>query len=168
MARRWPASVLFLIVQVIELKHVAHNGTQTAIIDDKFAATSRNPRMEPPAQAARMCFGPFEADLRSGELRKHGVRLKLQEQPFQVLVLLLEHAGEVVTREELRQRLWPAETFVDFDTGLNRAVKRLRDVLADSADQPRYIETFPRRGYRSTAQVTNIGQPTAAPFTEGL
>jgi TolB-like protein/DNA-binding winged helix-turn-helix (wHTH) protein/Flp pilus assembly protein TadD len=95
-----------------------------------------------------MCFGPFEADLRSGELRKHGVRLKLQDQPFQVLALLLEHAGDVVTREELRQRLWPADTFVDFDTGLNSAVKKLRDVLVDSADEPRYIETIPRRGYR--------------------
>ncbi|HEY6269487.1 MAG TPA: tetratricopeptide repeat protein, partial [Candidatus Acidoferrum sp.] len=104
--------------------------------------------MEPPAQGARMCFGPFEADLRSGELRKHGVRLKLQDQPFQVLALLLEHAGDVVTREELHQRLWPADTFVDFDTGLNSAVKKLRDVLADSADEPRYIETIPRRGYR--------------------
>jgi len=104
--------------------------------------------MEPPAQAARLRFGPFEADLRSGELRKHGVRLKTQDQPFQVLALLLEHAGDIVTREELRQRLWPVDTFVDFDTGLNSAVKKLRDVLADSADQPRYIETIPRRGYR--------------------
>jgi DNA-binding winged helix-turn-helix (wHTH) protein len=95
------------------------------------------------------CFGLFEADLRSGELRKHGVRLKLQDQPFQVLALLLESAGDVVTREELRQRLWPADTFVDFDTGLNSAVKKLRDVLADSADEPRYIETIPRRGYGS-------------------
>jgi len=116
-----------------------------------------------------MCFGPFEADLRSGELRKHGVRLKLQEQPFQVLVLLLEHAGEVVTREELRQRLWPAETFVDFDTGLNRAVKKLRDVLADSADQPRYIETIPRRGYRFIALLVDPNPakvPSSAPEPE--
>src|SRR5215467_16306237 len=120
------------------------------------------PPMETPGQTAKTGFGPFEADLRSGELRKHGVRLKLQEQPFQVLALLLEHAGEVVTREELRQRLWPAETFVDFDTGLNRAVRKLRDVLADSADQTRYIETFPRRGYRFIGTVNQIGQPTAA------
>jgi TolB-like protein/DNA-binding winged helix-turn-helix (wHTH) protein len=98
-----------------------------------------------------MCFGPFDADFRSGELRKHGVRLKLQDQPFQVLALLLEHPGDVVTREELRQRLWPADTFVDFDTGLNSAVKKLRDVLADSANEPRYIETIPRRGYRFIA-----------------
>jgi TolB-like protein/DNA-binding winged helix-turn-helix (wHTH) protein/tetratricopeptide (TPR) repeat protein len=108
-----------------------------------------------------MCFGPFEADLRSGELRKHGVRLKLQDQPFQVLALLLEHAGDVVTREELRQRLWPADTFVDFDTGLNSAVKKLRDVLADSADEPRYIETIPRRGYRFIAPLVDPNPATA-------
>ncbi|MFZ3378795.1 MAG: winged helix-turn-helix domain-containing protein, partial [Candidatus Acidiferrales bacterium] len=74
-------------------------------------------------------FGAFEADLRSGELRKHGIRLKLQDQPFQVLGLLLEHPGDVVTREELRQKLWPADTFVDFDTSLNSAIKKLRNVL---------------------------------------
>jgi TolB-like protein/DNA-binding winged helix-turn-helix (wHTH) protein/Tfp pilus assembly protein PilF len=108
-----------------------------------------------------MCFGSFEADLRSGELRKHGVRLKLQDQPFQVLALLLEHAGDVVTREELRQRLWPADTFVDFDTGLNSAVKKLRDVLADSADEPRYIETIPRRGYRFIAPLVDPNPATA-------
>ena len=121
--------------------------------------------MEPPAQAARMRFGPFEADLRSGELRKHSVRLKLQDQPFQVLALLLEHAGDVVTREELRQRLWPADTFVDFDTGLNSAVKKLRDVLADSADQPRYIETIPRRGYRFIAPLVDPS-PATVPSSE--
>jgi TolB-like protein/DNA-binding winged helix-turn-helix (wHTH) protein len=98
--------------------------------------------------------------LRSGELRKHGVRLKLQDQPFQLLALLLEHAGDVVTREELRQRLWPADTFVDFDTGLNSAVKKLRDVLADSADQPRYIETIPRRGYRFIAPLVDPNPPS--------
>jgi TolB-like protein/DNA-binding winged helix-turn-helix (wHTH) protein/Tfp pilus assembly protein PilF len=122
--------------------------------------------VEPPAQAIRMCFGPFEADLGSGELRKHGVRLKLQDQPFQVLALLLEHAGDAVTREELRQRLWPVDTFVDFDTGLNSAVKKLRDVLADSADVPRYIETIPRRGYRFIAPLVDPNPatvPSSAP-----
>jgi len=103
---------------------------------------------------------PFEADLRSGELRKHGVRLKLQDQSFQVLALLLEHAGDVVTREELRQRLWPADAFVDFDAGLNSAVKKLRDVLADSADESRYIETIPRRDYRFIASLVD---PNPAP-----
>jgi len=95
-----------------------------------------------------VCFGVYEADLRSGELRKRGLRVRLPEQPFQVLAVLLEHPGEVVTRESLQKRLWPHGTFVDFEQGLNAAVKRLREVLEDSADTPRLIETLPRRGYR--------------------
>ncbi|MGH9794064.1 MAG: winged helix-turn-helix domain-containing protein [Candidatus Acidiferrales bacterium] len=117
--------------------------------------------METTAQARRARFGDFEADLRSGELHKHGIRLKLQDQPFRVLALLLERPGDLVTREELRQKLWPVETFVDFDTGLNNAVKKLRDVLSDSAEEPRYIETLPRRGYRFIARVENGAQPAA-------
>jgi len=109
--------------------------------------------MEAPARDPRTRFGPFEVDSRSGEVYKHGIRLKLQDQPFQVLALLLEHPGDVVTREDLRQKLWPADTFVDFDNGLNSAIKKLRDVLGDSADEPRYIETLPRRGYRFIAPV---------------
>ena len=85
--------------------------------------------MEPTARTRGTRFGAFEVDLRSGEVHKHGIRLKLQDQPFRVLALLLEHSGDVVTREELRQKLWPADTFVDFDTGLNSAIKKLRDVL---------------------------------------
>lgn len=96
-------------------------------------------------------------DLRSGELHKNGIRLKLQDQPFQVLAFLLENPGEVVTREELRQKLWSADTFVDFDNGLNSAIEKLRDVLSDSAEEPRYIETLPRRGYRFLAPVSNDG-----------
>ncbi len=96
-------------------------------------------------------FGAYEARLRSGELYKDGHRIKLQEQPFQVLALLLERPGDLVTREELRQKLWPTDTFVDFDTGLNSAIKRLRDALNDSPERPRYIETLPRRGYRFVA-----------------
>ena len=92
-------------------------------------------------------------DLRLGEVRKHGLRVKLQDQPFKVLALLMEHSGDVVTREELRQKLWPSDTFVDFDVGLNTAIKRLRDALADSAESPRYIETLPRKGYRFIAEV---------------
>lgn len=92
-------------------------------------------------------FGVFEADAASGELRKAGVRLRLQEQPFQVLLVLLESAGEVVTREELRQKLWPADTFVDFDHSLNTIVNKLREVLGDSASNPRFIETLAKRGY---------------------
>ena len=86
----------------------------------------------------RVRFGVFEVDLRAGELRKHGFRIKLAEQPFQVLAMLLEHPGEIVTREELRARLWQGDTFVDFGHSLNAAVKRLRAALHDSADQPRY------------------------------
>src|SRR6266478_2240167 len=95
-----------------------------------------------------VCFDVYEADLRSGELRKQGVRVRLPEQPFQVLAILLEHPGEVVTRESMQKRLWPHGTFVDFEQGLNAAVKRLREVLDDSAETPRLIETLPRRGYR--------------------
>src|SRR5258708_35740352 len=118
--------------------------------------------MEPTVRTRRVRFGAFDVDLRSGELHKHGIRLKLQDQPFQVLALLLEHPGDLVTREELRQKLWPAETFVDFDTGLNSAIKKLRDVLGDSAEEPRYIETLPRRGYRFIARVENGALPASA------
>src|SRR5215467_5482475 len=95
-----------------------------------------------------ICFGPFEADLRTEELRKHGVRLRLTHQSFQILKMLLEHSGELVTREELRAVLWPSETFVDFEHSVNVAVRRLRETLGDSADSPHLIETLPRRGYR--------------------
>ena len=93
-------------------------------------------------------FGVFELDPRAGELRKSGVRLRLQEQPLQVLLMLLERPGDVVTREELQQRLWPDGTFVDFDKGVNTAVQKVRDALGDSPDTPRFVETVPRRGYR--------------------
>jgi TolB-like protein/DNA-binding winged helix-turn-helix (wHTH) protein/Tfp pilus assembly protein PilF len=93
-------------------------------------------------------FGLFEVDLRAAELRKNGAKIKLQEQPFRVLAILLRNAGDVVTREELRRELWPADTFVDFDHSLNAAVKRLRDALDDTAENPRFIETLPRHGYR--------------------
>ncbi|PYV66047.1 MAG: hypothetical protein DMG97_30665 [Acidobacteria bacterium] len=104
--------------------------------------------MATPTPCERVCFDVFEADLRSGELRKRGVKIKLHHQPFQVLTMLLEHPGEVVTREELKSKLWPFDTFVDFDVGLNSAVKKLRDALGDSAQIPRYVETLSRRGYR--------------------
>jgi TolB-like protein/DNA-binding winged helix-turn-helix (wHTH) protein/Tfp pilus assembly protein PilF len=99
-------------------------------------------------------FGVFEVDLKACELRKHGLRLKLPEQPFQVLAVLLENPGEIVTRDELRNRLWQGDTFVDFDHGLNNAVMRLREVLGDSSESPRFVETIPRRGYRFIAPVT--------------
>src|SRR5689334_4725879 len=101
-------------------------------------------------------FGTFEVDVRSGELRKQGFRIKLQEQPFHVLAVLLQRPGEVVTREELRDQNWPADTFVDFDNSLNTAINKLREALGDSADNPRFIETLPRRGYRFIAQVTGV------------
>ena len=98
-------------------------------------------------------FGIFELDLSAGELRKNGVKLRLQGQPFQVLALLLERAGDVVSREELRQKLWPSDTFVDFDHSVNTAINKVREVLGDSASVPRYVETLPRRGYRFIAPV---------------
>jgi TolB-like protein/DNA-binding winged helix-turn-helix (wHTH) protein/Flp pilus assembly protein TadD len=101
----------------------------------------------------RLRFGVFEVDLRAGELRKHGLTIRLQEQPFRVLAMLLDHSGEVVTREELQKRLWPADTFVDFDHGLNKAINKIRDALGDSAESPRFVETVARRGYRFLAEV---------------
>ena len=93
----------------------------------------------------RLSFGVFDLDLGTGELRKRGVRIRLQEQPFQVLAMLLEHRGEVVSREELQQKLWPANTFVDFDHGLNKAINKIRGALGDSADTPRFVETVAHR-----------------------
>jgi cholera toxin transcriptional activator len=114
----------------------------------------------PPASttAPKFRFGVFEADVRTGELRKHGIRLRLPDQPFVVLVALLERPGELVTREELVKRLWPDGTFVDFDHSLNTAVNRLRETLGDSAETPRFIETLPRRGYRFVGSVERIGE----------
>jgi DNA-binding winged helix-turn-helix (wHTH) protein len=108
-------------------------------------------------------FGVFEADLQAGELRKSGIRIRLQEQPFQVLALLLEHPGEVVTREHLREKLWPADTFVDFDHSLNTAINKIRDALGDSAASPRFVETLARRGYRFVAPVQTDDKPRSLP-----
>lgn len=102
-------------------------------------------------------FDVYEADLRAGELRKHGQRLKLSGQPFQVLAILLQHAGEVVTREDLHQALWPSDTYVDFDHGLNTAINRVRVALSDSGTNPRFVETLARRGYRFIAPVLSGG-----------
>src|SRR5467141_2618313 len=142
--------------------------------------------------ANSMRFGVYEFDLRSGELRKHGIRIKLQEQPCQILAILLEHRGEMVTRDELQRHLWPSDTFVDFDHSLNTAVMRLREALNDSSENPRFIETLPRRGYRfvtpveeKSASVTETAQtetgevsasqsaiakndPTLSPLSPGL
>jgi len=107
-------------------------------------------------------FGDFEFDPASGELHKDGLKVRLQEQPFQILTLLLKRPGEVVTRDEVRQALWPGDTFVDFDVGLNSAIKRLRDALSDSAENPRFVETLPRRGYRFIATVETPPGPGPA------
>ena len=118
---------------------------------------------ETPAPSRQVVrFGAFELDLRVGELRKAGLRVNLQEQPFKVLECLVERPGELVTREELRQRLWQDDTFVDFEHGVNAAVKRLRETLGDSAEAPRFIETLPRRGYRFIAPVECDQPPVVA------
>ena len=114
------------------------------------------------AHAGTARFGPFVLDLRSGELTGNGTRQHLRDKPFEALVLLLEHPGEVVTREELRERLWPSDVFVDFENNLNAAVNRLREALGDSAHEPRYVETLPRRGYRLLVPVT-LDSPAEAP-----
>jgi TolB-like protein/DNA-binding winged helix-turn-helix (wHTH) protein/Flp pilus assembly protein TadD len=111
----------------------------------------------------RLRFDEFEIDLRSGELWERGHRVRLQDQPFQVLRVLLERHGELVTRDELKQTLWPSDTFVDFDDGLNTAVRKLRDVLGDSAEKPRFIETIPRRGYRFVGRLAEVW-PAAVPL----
>jgi Tol biopolymer transport system component/DNA-binding winged helix-turn-helix (wHTH) protein len=111
-------------------------------------------------------FGIFEVDLRTAELRKGGLKVKLSGQPFQVLTILLEHPGELVTREELRQRLWPSDTFVDFDRGLNAAVNRVREALGDSAETPRFVETLPRRGYRFIGPVDRSEPPESIGIAE--
>jgi len=113
-------------------------------------------------------FDDFEADIRAAELRRNGARLKLQLQPFQVLMALLERPKDVVAREELRQRLWPEDTFVDFDHGLNTAMVKLRDVLGDSASNPRYIETIAKRGYRFLGDVQAVEEQQAAPQTPSV
>ena len=109
--------------------------------------------MDPPASSLIVYFGVYEADLRNKELRKQGIRIKLQEQPFQVLAVLLEHPGEVVTRDMLRQRVWPADTFIEFDQSLNKAVNKIREALGDTAENPRFVATVPRHGYRFIAPV---------------
>jgi DNA-binding winged helix-turn-helix (wHTH) protein len=110
-------------------------------------------------------FGVFEANEAAGEIRKHGVRIKLHSQPFKVLLLLLERPGGIVTREEMRQRLWGTETFVDFDHGLNTTVNKIREALGDSASTPRYVETVSGKGYRFLAPVT-LDPPTPAPASD--
>ena len=114
------------------------------------------------ASHAIISFAAFEADLQTQELKKHGVRLRLPGQSFQILKMLLQRPGVLVTREELQQALWPSETYVDFDHGVNAAVNRLREALGDSAEKPRFIETLPRRGYRFISPVAQSPPGQAA------
>jgi len=127
--------------------------------------------MEEPAHPSRsLRFGAFEADLQSGELRKSGLRIRLPDQSFQILAMLANRPGEVVTREQLRLTLWPNGTFVDFDHSLNTAIGRLRDALGDSADSPRFVETLAKRGYRFVAPVVAVTSGTSVSrsgWTEG-
>src|SRR5260370_11293336 len=114
-------------------------------------------------------FGIFQLDLKAGELHKAGVKVKLQDQPFRVLALLVDRAGQVVTREELRQNIWPTDVYVTFDQGLNNAIKKVRNALGDSADSPRFVETIARHGYRFVAPVRAVHRSASeAPFRSRL
>ena len=123
--------------------------------------------MEAARSESAVCFGPFNLDLKAGELRKEGAQLiRLPEQPFRILTMLLEHAGEVVSHEEIRKRLWPNDTIVEFEHSISAAMKRLRQALGDSADTPRYIETLARRGYRLLVPV-ECAEPASPPTGVG-
>src|SRR5215470_5874802 len=120
------------------------------------------------SQDAIYRFGPYELRTRTREVYKNGIKLKVRPQPFQILQALVERAGDVMTREELRQRLWPAETFVDFEHGLNTAIKELRGLLNDSASEPRYIETLPKLGYRILVPIEAVEPALPAPGKEAV
>jgi cholera toxin transcriptional activator len=123
--------------------------------------------MPTPRASSIAHFGSFTLDLKSGELNKHGKKIGLQEQPFRILTVMVEHPGELVTRDELRDRLWPDDTIVEFGHSINSAIKRLRDVLGDTADKPKYVETVARKGYRFAAPVERIEpQVAVAPSPE--
>jgi DNA-binding winged helix-turn-helix (wHTH) protein len=111
---------------------------------------------EPVSNSQVVRFGIYELDLHPAELRKNGMRVKLTGQPFQILGILVEHPGELVTREQLQRRLWPSDTFVDFDRGLNAAINRVREALGDSAENPRFVQTIPRKGYRFVAPANGV------------
>src|SRR6185436_2835694 len=121
-----------------------------------------------PTHLGRVRFGVFEADLRAGELRKSGIRIKLQSQPFKLLAILLANPGEIVSREELQRQIWGSETVVNFDHSLGTAVNKVREALGDSAENPRYIETLAKRGYRFIAPVQSIDAADAASTSSSL
>src|SRR5499425_3123173 len=119
--------------------------------------------MQPESQSPdRVRFSSYEVNLRAGELYKAGRKIRLQVQPFHVLAMLLEHPGQVVAREDLQKKLWPADTFVDFDHSLNTAINKIREALGDSAENPRFVETLPRRGYRFICPIAVNGTDAAA------
>src|SRR5215469_9731116 len=122
--------------------------------------------MEPPRNASVVRFGTYEVSLQSGEVRKAGLKIRVQQQPMKLLQILLERPGEVVTREELRGRVWPDESFGDFDQAVNIAIAKLRSALGDSAENPRFIETLPKRGYRFIADVSVVDTEAPAKRTE--
>jgi cholera toxin transcriptional activator len=123
--------------------------------------------MSTPSPARRYRFGAFEVDAATGELRRQGIRIKLNAQPFQVLTLLLERAGELLTREDISRELWPDGTFVDYEHGVNSAVNRIREALGDAAGNPRFVETLARRGYRFVAPVERIGSSEVPTIVSG-
>src|SRR6266404_5153181 len=154
---QWRASSFFLAsgfsVKGFRIKPIP---SQVPAQSGRCYSWTRETGLDTSAPRSPVRFGIFEVDFASGELRRQGVRIKLQEQPFQALVALLERPREVLTREELQKRLWPTNT-VDFDIGLNKAINRLREALGDDADNPRFIETLPQRGYRFIAPVETAG-----------
>src|ERR1700751_1331806 len=133
-------------------------GSASARLQGMAEATSL-----PAGASETLRVGVFAVDRKTRELRRNGVKVRLQDQPLQILLTLLERPGEVVTREELRGRLWPDDTFVDFEHSINTAVRRLRDALGDSAENPRFVETVARRGYRFLAPVSRPSEVSAAP-----
>ena len=141
----------------------------TRLLPGKVLDFRPKPNMEPLRHIFVVRFGTYEVSLQSGEVRKAGVRIRVQQQPLKLLEVLLERPGEVVTREELRSRVWPNESFGDFDQAVNIAIAKLRSALGDSAENPRYIETLPKRGYRFIADVSfvdadgRIRRPESAP-----
>src|SRR6267154_5536627 len=149
---QWPQCALFVPhpfpSKHLRIKRVPPEVSRSGTGKARCYTTTLEMRVSSP-QLIR--FGLFEVDTRSGELRRQGSKVNLQEQPFQALVLLLERRGEVVTREELNKRLWPENTFVDFERGLNKVINKLRTALRDDAEKPRFIETLPQRGYRFIA-----------------
>ena len=145
-------------------------GASKALVWCTLFPNAITPMSDPAVRPKSLRFGLFELDLEARELRKSGLKIKLQDQPFQILAMLLERPGEIVTREELQKRLWPEDTFVDFDLSLNSVVKKLRQALSDVSENPRFIETLYRRGYRFIGPVNglSLSSPTSSDSAEAV